>query len=174
MGEYMNTNNKKHNTFNPSFSGDIENLNSLSSDILGRLPYNPKELPRELKTFYISADDTDIKEMMKAIGVENRETLFCHLPKEIMMTDTPSIGNRLAYGDLVEHVEEIANKNNLKPTFIGDGLKWSKVHEIVPFVCNIRGLTTAYTPYQPERSQGTLHTLWNYASTLSMLSLIHI
>lgn len=150
--------------------GETENLNSLSNDLLERLPYNPKELPRELKTFYISADDKDINAMMDAIGVEKREQLFSHLPNNIMMEGSPKIGKRLPYGDLARHVEELAGKNNTRPCFIGDGLKWSAVHEIVPFVCNIRGLTTAYTPYQPERSQGTLHTLWNYASSLSMLT----
>ncbi|MDO9183521.1 MAG: aminomethyl-transferring glycine dehydrogenase subunit GcvPB, partial [Bacteriovorax sp.] len=57
-----------------------------------------------------------------------------------------------------------------KTCFIGDGLKNYKVQEIVPYVCNLRGLTTAYTPYQPERSQGTLNTLWIYSSALSMLT----
>lgn len=150
--------------------GEEENLSTLSEDILRRLPYNPKELPRELKTFYISADNTEIQEMLSSIGVENREALFSHLPIEIMMKEAPAIGKRLPYGELVEHVEEISQKNNIRPCFIGDGLKWASVHEIVPFVCDIRGLTTAYTPYQPERSQGTLHTLWNYANSLSMLT----
>ncbi len=150
--------------------GETENLNSLSPDLLERLPYNPKELPRELKTFYISADDNDIQSMMDAIGVKKREELFSHLPSDIMMDEAPAIGKRMAYGDLARHMEELAAKNNNRPCFIGDGLKWSAVHEIVPFVCNIRGLTTAYTPYQPERSQGTLHTLWNYASSISMLT----
>jgi glycine dehydrogenase len=149
--------------------GELDNLNSLNPAMLERLPYNPKELPRELKTFYISASEADVKDMLSAIGAENREQLF-YLPKDIMMTQDPAIGPRLPYGELVEHMEELASKNNIRPCFLGDGLKWSAVHEIVPYVCSIRGLTTAYTPYQPERSQGTLHTLWNYASTLSMLT----
>lgn len=150
--------------------GEQENKNSLTDEVMARLPYNPLELPRELKTFYISASEKDIKDMMNSIGIENRAQLFSHLPSDIMMKETPAIGERMAYGDLARHMEELAAKNNTRPCFLGDGLKWNAVHEIVPFVCNIRGLTTAYTPYQPERSQGTLHTLWNYASSLSMLT----
>lgn len=152
--------------------GEQENINSLNDELLQRLPYNPQDLPRELKTFYISASESEIQDMMQSIGLEKdkREQLFSHLPTNIMMKETPAIGDRLAYGDLARHMEELAAKNNTRPCFLGDGLKWNAVHEIVPFVCNIRGLTTAYTPYQPERSQGTLHTLWNYASTLSMLT----
>src|SRR5690606_23718516 len=76
----------------------------------------------------------------------------------------------LPYNDLIAHMEGIAAKNNLKTCFIGDGLKNYKVQDIVPYVCDLRGLTTAYTPYQPERSQGTLQTLWIYSSALSMLT----
>lgn len=151
-------------------SGEKENLASLTPEILERLPYDPRKLPRELKTFYISATDNEVTEMLKESGHETYASLFSHLSDEILFKDTPDIGPRLNYGELVEHVEGLAKKNNIKPCFIGDGLKWGSVHPIVPFVCDIRGLTTAYTPYQPERSQGTLHTLWNYSSSLSMLT----
>jgi len=147
-----------------------KNKESISNEILGRLPYNPMELPRELKTFYISATENEIQEMLNTIGAKDRAALFNHLPPEILMENAPDIGEALPYGKLVEDLENISSKNVIKPTFIGDGLKWNKVHEIVPFVCSIRGLTTAYTPYQPERSQGTLHTLWNYATSLSLLT----
>ncbi len=152
---------------------EAKNQNSVTSEHLKRLPYNPMELARELKTFYISASDNDISDMLSAIGVEKREELFSHLPSDIMMDEAQHVGKlgeALPYGDLVDHVESLAQKNNTKPCFIGDGLKWAEVHPIVPFVCNIRGLTTAYTPYQPERSQGTLHTLWNYASGIAKLT----
>ncbi len=45
-----------------------------------------------------------------------------------------------------------------------------KVPEIVPYVCGIRNLTTSYTPYQPERSQGTLMTHWIYQCCMSELT----
>ncbi|MEC7275879.1 MAG: aminomethyl-transferring glycine dehydrogenase subunit GcvPB [Bdellovibrionota bacterium] len=152
---------------------EAKNQKSVTQNHLDKLPYNPLELPRELKTFYISATDQDVKEMFASIDVSNREQLFSHLPSDILMNEEEHVGNlgeALPYGDLVDHMEEVAAKNNIRPCFIGDGLKWGKVHPIVPFVCDIRGLTTAYTPYQPERSQGTLHTLWNYASGISMLT----
>src|SRR5690606_3104116 len=76
----------------------------------------------------------------------------------------------LSYQELIAHVNEVANKNNTKLSFLGDGLPQYKVTEVVEPVCHIRGLTTAYTPYQPERSQGTLQTLWIYPSLLSQLT----
>src|SRR5690606_25769622 len=82
----------------------------------------------------------------------------------------PHVTANLEYQALATHLAEIAAMNKPLPGFIGDGLLSTTVHEIVPFVANLRGLTTAYTPYQPERSQGTLWTLWVYSSMLSKLT----
>ena len=134
------------------------------------LPYDPTKLERELTKFYISATDKEISEMMSDIGITSYKDLFKHIPENVLMTEAPKIGKELEYDDLVKHVEDLSLKNNLKTSFLGDGLQQYKVPSIVPFVCDIRGLTTAYTPYQPERSQGTLWSLWMYSSTLSMLT----
>ncbi|WP_417335182.1 aminomethyl-transferring glycine dehydrogenase subunit GcvPB [Halobacteriovorax marinus] len=138
---------------------------------IDNLPYNPNELERELAPYYICASKNEIQEMMDTIGVKELKDLYSHIPKEVLMTEGPKeLGERLEYEQLVAHVEDLAKKNNLKTSFLGDGLQQYKVPSVVPFVCDIRGLTTAYTPYQPERSQGTLWTLWMYSSTLSMLT----
>ena len=138
---------------------------------IDNLPYNPSELERELTPFYISASETEISEMMKTIGVKDFKELYSHIPENILMNEGPKeLGRHLEYEELVAHVEDLSAKNNIKSSFLGDGLQQYQVPSVVPFVCDIRGLTTAYTPYQPERSQGTLWTLWMYSSTLSMLT----
>ncbi|MFT6069219.1 MAG: glycine dehydrogenase [Bacteriovoracaceae bacterium] len=135
-----------------------------------RLPYNPKELERELKPFYISATDEEIDQMLENIGASSLEDLFNHINKDVLFKETPDFGPHLSYEDLIVHVEEVAAKNKITPHFLGAGLETYKVPDLVGYVSNIRGLTTAYTPYQPERSQGTLQTLWLYASALSKLT----
>lgn len=147
-----------------------QNNQNLNPDVIARLPYNPYELARELKPNYISATKEEIDSMLESVGMKERKELFAHLDPKDLFDQTPDIGEALAYDDLVVHLEELAAKNNLCASFIGDGLKWGAVHPIVEHVSNIRGLTTAYTPYQPERSQGTLHTLWIYASALAQIT----
>ena len=134
------------------------------------LPYDPTKLARELTKYYISASEGELEEMLKSLNLENLDDLFSHIPKEVLFEKAPEICDELDYEHLISHLENIAAKNNVKTSFIGDGLKNYRVPEIVPFVSNIRGLTTAYTPYQPERSQGTLGSLWMYSSSLSMLT----
>ncbi len=135
-----------------------------------KLPYDPRSLKRELTEYYISSTKTEQAEMLSAVKIKNLKDLYAHIPDDVKFEKTPFVTEELSYNDLINHVEEVAAKNNNKTCFIGDGLKNYKVNEIVPYVCGLRGLTTAYTPYQPERSQGTLNTLWIYSSAMSMLT----
>ncbi|WP_408096690.1 aminomethyl-transferring glycine dehydrogenase subunit GcvPB [Peredibacter sp. HCB2-198] len=133
------------------------------------LNYHPEKLKRELKPFYIGADDKDINDMLKTLGLNSLDDLYAHISSDVKMTSVP-MPKHLAYEELIGHVNDVANKNNIKTSFLGDGLPQYKVTDVVGPVCDIRGLTTAYTPYQPERSQGTLQTLWIYQSLVSQLT----
>jgi glycine dehydrogenase len=133
------------------------------------LNYHPEKLKRELKPFYIGATDQEISEMLETIGVKSLDDLYAHLPHDVKMEHI-RMDKHMSYEELMIHVNEIAAKNNVKLSFLGDGLPQYKVTDVVGPVCGIRGLTTAYTPYQPERSQGTLQTLWIYQSLLSQLT----
>lgn len=135
-----------------------------------KLPYNPEKLNRELAPCYIPATEAELTAMLKEIGHNKLDDLYAHIPSNVKFEKAPQVCERLEYDKLITHMEELAKKNNVKTSFIGDGLKFYKVPEIVPFVSDIRGLSTAYTPYQPERSQGTLTTLWLYSSAMSMLT----
>ena len=133
------------------------------------LNYHPEKLKRELKPFYIGADEKDINEMLKTLGLTNLEDLYSHISDDVKMTTVP-MAKHMAYEELIAHVNDLANKNKIKISFLGDGLPQYKVTDVVGPICNIRRLTTAYTPYQPERSQGTLQTLWIYQSLISQLT----
>lgn len=135
-----------------------------------KLPYDPKSLKRELTKYYISSTEKEQAEMLSFIKLKSLSDLYAHIPDDVKFDEAPFVCQELGYNDLIEHVESVAAMNKVKTSFIGDGLKNYKVQDIVPFVCDLRGLTTAYTPYQPERSQGTLNTLWVYSSALSMLT----
>lgn len=133
------------------------------------LNFDPKQLKRELKPYYIGASEKDIQEMLKAVGAKDLNDLYSHIDDSVKMSSVP-MEKALSYEALIDHVNALANKNKKMVSFIGDGLPNYKTAEVVGPICNIRGLTTAYTPYQPERSQGTLQTLWIYQSLISQLT----
>lgn len=133
------------------------------------LNYHPEKLKRELKPFYIGADAKDLTEMLSSLGLSSLDDLYKHIHNDVKMDHVP-MSKHMSYEELIAHVNDLAKKNKTKLSFLGDGLPQYKVTDVVGPVCNIRGLTTAYTPYQPERSQGTLQTLWIYQSLLSQLT----
>lgn len=142
----------------------------MTSNYQEKLGYDPKTLPRELNKHYIPATEKEIDEMLSTINLKNLSELFNHIQKDVLFDKNLGLNETPSYDQLINLVEQTANKNKLPLNFLGDGLFQYSQSEIVNYVCNLRGLTTAYTPYQPERSQGTLHTLWIYSSGISQLT----
>ena len=137
---------------------------------MAHLPYDVTSLKREQLPHYIGTSPEETRTMLSSLGADCVDDLFSHLPPDIRYPRPPAVCSRKSYQDLVSHMEEISQKNTLRYSFLGPGLPHYKTHPIVPFVSSLRGLSTAYTPYQPECSQGTLHSLWIYASALSVLT----
>lgn len=134
------------------------------------LPYDPESLPRELNRHYIAASEADIKSMLTVAGVSSLSELYAHIPADCRFSEAPDLPEELGYTALRERLAALADANTIRSSFLGDGLPSYRVPEIVPFVSGIRNLTTAYTPYQPERSQGTLMTHWIYQCMMSQLT----
>lgn len=135
-----------------------------------KLDYDPKCNSRELMDNYISLSQQDIQKMLKTLGLNSLEDLYKHIPAEVRFEHAPNITEKMDYSSLIDHMEALSKKNKIQTSFVADGLQNYKVGELVPFVSNLRALTTAYTPYQPERSQGTLWALWMYSNTISKLT----
>ncbi|MFQ5915610.1 MAG: aminomethyl-transferring glycine dehydrogenase subunit GcvPB [Nitrospinota bacterium] len=134
------------------------------------LGYEPTKLPRELKRHYISAGEDDVGAMLREIGVESLEALYQHVPMECRLEGELGLPEELDYAALQAHLFELSRKNNAHLSFLGDGLQQFKVAEIVPHVLGVRRLTTSYTPYQPERSQGTLTSHWIYQCCIAAIT----
>ena len=131
------------------------------------------ENPRESYDHYVGPGPEETAEMLKAIDLSQTQDLFSHIGShtgnEVIM-DTLDLPNGLSRDQLAQRLSSLAKKNRILPSFIGDGLQDFKVPEVFAKICQIRGLTTAYTPYQPERSQGTLQSLWIYQSAMSAIT----
>jgi len=109
--------------------------------------------------------------MLSAIQEMSLSDLFKHIPEDIKLSNPPDINEVENLEDLANAIEKISLKNNIaKISFLGDTLPVWKVESIADEVSKIRGLSTAYTPYQPERSQGTLISHWIYQNAMRALT----
>lgn len=125
---------------------------------------------REHARHYIPASDGDIDAMLKTVGKASLDDLFDHIPADVQFQDGGSLPEELAYDDLYTRLEAISKMNRTGTSFLGDGVPDFEPSAVVGPVCDIRNLTTAYTPYQPELSQGTLLAHWIYQCSMARLT----
>ncbi|HQP09987.1 MAG TPA: aminomethyl-transferring glycine dehydrogenase subunit GcvPA [Candidatus Omnitrophota bacterium] len=119
---------------------------------------------------YISNTPDDISAMLKTVGVSCIDDLFRDIqphqkPKSFDLPDSKS------EFEVIERMKRLAAKNatNLIP-FIGGGYYDHYVPSVVPALVSRGEFYTAYTPYQPECSQGTLQALYEYQSAICALT----
>lgn len=134
------------------------------------LPYDPQEFPRESSRHYISADKSDLSEMLISLNLTNLSDLFEQIPQPLKFESELDLPVELSYEQTCSTIQGISEKSNIFNSLIGDMLpRWS-VDTTTEFVSKLRPLSTSYTPYQPERSQGTLITHWIYQCAMSALT----
>lgn len=152
----------------------IENLesNNLVTGEKGKfsLPFDPTEFPRETSRHYISASNQDLRDMLSAVGLTDLNQVFEHISPNLLFPQPLNLPKEQKYFEAANSLYTTSALSNQKVSFIGDQLPVWKTSSIVEFVSSLRQLTTSYTPYQPERSQGTLISHWIYQCALSALT----
>ena len=121
---------------------------------------------------YVPNTDPDRRSMLDAIGVDSVAELFDDIPENYLNSDLeiPSARDELELG---RYARELAAMNSVPgdyACFLGAG---SYRHHIPAVVRQITGRSeymTAYTPYQPEVSQGTLQTAFEFQTLVSQLT----
>ena len=122
-----------------------------------------------MKNFLVH-DDNTIKKMCKEIGVSSVEDLFKQIPQEIRI-DKLNLPDGLSEMDTQRNVKKLANDNKSDYVcFMGGGIYNKFVPACVSQVANRFEFNTAYTPYQPEISQGTLQVMYEFQTMICRLT----
>jgi len=122
---------------------------------------------------YLSLTDRDRDEMLAAIGVSSIDDLFAQIPEEVRFTGDLDVPPALSEAELVRHMEELAAKNahtGVELSFLGAGIYDHYVPAIVDTILQRGEFLTAYTPYQPEMSQGVLQAIFEYQTAICELT----
>jgi len=122
---------------------------------------------------YILNTDKDVKEMLKAVGARTLDDLYSHLPAEIKLRDGVDLAKGLSELDTRRRVSSLAAKNKTLGqynSFLGAGYYDHYVPSAVNFLISHSNFLTAYTPYQPECSQGILQAIYEYQSYICLLT----
>jgi glycine dehydrogenase subunit 1 len=122
---------------------------------------------------YLPMTEQDKKEMLEAIGIESVDELFLDIPEEVRFNGRLNIKEAKSESALTKELFKLANQNvNLKThaSFLGAGVYDHYIPSIVDHVISRSEFYTAYTPYQPEISQGELQAIFEFQTMICELT----
>jgi glycine dehydrogenase subunit 1 len=122
---------------------------------------------------YIPNTPEDQQAMLAAIGVASVEDLFAAVPAELRLKGELNLPPALSELELTEHLGKLAAENvscSQAACFLGGGSYDHFIPAVVDFVAGRSEFYTAYTPYQPEASQGTLQAIFEYQTLITQLT----
>jgi glycine dehydrogenase subunit 1 len=121
---------------------------------------------------YIPHSNAERMEMLKTVGVEKLEDLFKSLPSANLYPSL-NLPPGITEMEALEEITEIASANETAQElicFLGAGAYYHYTPAAVDFLLRRGEFFTAYTPYQPEISQGTLQGIFEYQSLIATLT----
>ena len=122
---------------------------------------------------YLALTDADREAMLEAIGVSTIEELFADLPAGVRLEGELELPPALSEQELTSYFETLASQNvhvGDELSFLGAGLYDHYVPAVVDAVLQRGEFLTAYTPYQPELSQGVLQAIFEYQTAICELT----
>lgn len=112
-------------------------------------------------------------EMLGAVGVATVDELFADVPQDARLGRPLALPQPMGEVELASHLKELARANrdaDALVSFLGGGCYDHYVPAVVDAVVSKPAFFTAYTPYQPEVSQGTLQAVYEYQSMICQLT----
>ena len=120
---------------------------------------------------FLSLTPDEREAMLAAIGVASIEELFRDIPAGVRLGRPLAVPPALAEAELSRHLEELAARNVVdEVSFLGAGIYDHYVPAVVDAVLQRGEFLTAYTPYQPELSQGVLQAIFEYQTAICELT----
>ncbi|WP_248514953.1 aminomethyl-transferring glycine dehydrogenase subunit GcvPA [Staphylococcus aureus] len=122
---------------------------------------------------YIPLTEKDKQEMLQTIGAKSIGELFGDVPSDILLNRDLNIAEGEAETTLLRRLNRIASKNITKEThtsFLGAGVYDHYAPSVVDAMISRSEFYTAYTPYQPEISQGELQAIFEFQTLICELT----
>jgi glycine dehydrogenase subunit 1 len=122
---------------------------------------------------YLPLTDSDRAAMLKAVGAASIEELYRDVPRSARLTGPLDLPDHAGEIEVERALAAFAARNvpaGSVPSFLGAGAYRHHVPATVDYLIQRGEFLTAYTPYQPEVSQGTLQTLYEFQTYVAMIA----
>jgi len=124
-------------------------------------------------TGYVPHSESDVREMLAAVGAATVDDLFTEIPEDVRRREPLELLAGLSEAEVVAEARRLAGRDTPATglvSFLGAGIYDHYVPAVVETVVSRGEFLTAYTPYQPERSQGVLQTIFEYQTAICELT----
>ena len=121
---------------------------------------------------YIPNSPDERAEMLQQIGAASIEQLFDSIPEALRLQNHLNVPAALSEIDLLRKFEQTAARNQAanRVSFLGGGAYSHYIPTVVDHLISRSEFFTAYTPYQPEISQGTLQAIFEFQTLVCQLT----
>lgn len=122
---------------------------------------------------YIPNTTEQQNQMLDEIGVKTIGDLFADIPGSVRLKRQLDLPQAMSEMELSRHMRELAAKNHNTdqyPCFLGAGAYDHSIPSVVHYLLSRQEFYTAYTPYQPEISQGTLQAIFEFQTMICRLT----
>ena len=122
---------------------------------------------------YLPLTDDDRRRMLDTIGVHSVEELFRDVPDAAMLAEPVALPRHQGEIEVERAFRDFAAANlspSSAPSFLGGGVYRHHLPATVDHLIQRGEFLTAYTPYQPEVSQGTLQSLFEFQTQVALLT----
>ncbi|HEY6805986.1 MAG TPA: aminomethyl-transferring glycine dehydrogenase subunit GcvPA [Pyrinomonadaceae bacterium] len=121
---------------------------------------------------YIPNSPEERAEMLDSIGLQSAQALFESIPENLLLKRPLNTPAALSETELLTRFEQMGARNAgaRRISFLGGGAYSHYVPTIVDHILSRSEFFTAYTPYQPEISQGTLQTIFEFQTLVCQLT----
>ncbi|WP_248924561.1 aminomethyl-transferring glycine dehydrogenase subunit GcvPA [Paenibacillus hamazuiensis] len=126
-----------------------------------------------MKHRYLPMTEQDRSEMLQAVGASSIDELFADIPEAVRFRGTLNVSPALDEHALLRHTRQLAEKNadtDHHVSFLGAGIYDHHIPVVIGHVISRSEFYTAYTPYQPEISQGELQAIFEFQSYICELT----
>ena len=121
---------------------------------------------------YIPNSPAERAEMLRTVGLNAPEELFSSIPADLLLRAPLNAPAALSEPELLSYFESLAAKNAAasRPSFLGAGAYAHYAPTVIDALIQRSEFFTAYTPYQPEVSQGTLQVIFEFQTLVCQLT----
>ncbi len=119
---------------------------------------------------YIPHTPDDIRQMLDKIGVSSIDDLFSDIPASVRLQKEYDLPEAMSEEEIRAYFKALGDKNRQQVIFAGGGAYDHYTPSVIDALLSRSEFLTAYTPYQPEISQGTLQYIFEYQSHICELT----